>query len=150
MEVIAVRERGIVIEVHDGRALVEIVPAEGCGKSCSCSAVEGTPHLRRAELDAPDGVRPGAVVTLEVSSGQVLTSSAVVFLVPPVFFLGAALVSKPLLDALGARINPDLGMLIFGVAGFLIGLGGALVFSRRGTKRDWLKPRIVDFQNPTS
>jgi len=144
-----VRERGIVIGLKDGRAVVEITPAEGCGKSCSCSAIEGKPHLRRAELDAPGGVRPGAVVTLEVSSGQVLASSVVVFLVPPVFFLGAAIASKPVLDAIGARINPDLGMLLFGIVAFLIGLGGALVFSRRGTRRDWLKPRIVDFQNPT-
>ena len=143
------RERGIVIGLKDGRAVVEIAPAEGCGKSCSCSAIEGKPHLRRAELDAPGGVRPGAVVTLEVSSGQVLASSVVVFLVPPIFFLGAAIASKPVLDAIGARINPDLGTLLFGLAAFLIGLGGALVFSRRGTRRDWLKPRIVDFQNPT-
>ena len=143
------RERGIVIGLKDGRAVVEIAPAEGCGKSCSCSAIEGKPHLRRAELDAPGGVRPGAVVTLEVSSGQVLASSVVVFLVPPILFLGAALASKPVLDAIGARINPDLGTLLFGLVAFLIGLGGALVFSRRGTRRDWLKPRIVDFQNPT-
>lgn len=146
---ITVRERGIVIGLKDGRAVVEITPAEGCGKSCSCSAIEGKPHLRRAELDAPGSVRPGAAVTLEVSSGQVLASSAVVFLVPPIFFLGAAIASKPVLDAIGARINPDLGMLLFGLVAFLIGLGGALVFSRRGTRRDWLKPRIVDFQNPT-
>lgn len=144
------RERGIVLDLKGSRALVEISPAEGCGRNCSCSAVTGDPSLRRAELDAPDGVRPGAVVTLEVSSGQVLASSAVVFLVPPLFFLGAALASTPVLGALGARVNPDLGMLLFGVAGFLVGLAGALVFSRRGARRDWLKPRIVEFQNPAS
>lgn len=144
------RERGIVIDIKDGRALVEVTPAAGCGKNCSCSVVSGKPNLRRVELQAPEGVQPGALVTLEVSSGQVLASSAAVFLVPPVGFLAGALVSKPLFGAIGAGINPDLGMLICGAAGFLLGLFGTLLLTRRGSRLNWLKPRIVEVYNPAS
>jgi len=145
-----VRERGVVIEVKDGRALVEVTPAEGCGKGCSCSAVEGNAGLRRVELDAPEGLRPGSVVTLEVSSGHVVASSAVVFLVPPAFFVLGAVASKPLLAATGIGMNPDLGMMLFGAVAFLVGLAGALVFSRRGAKRNWLQPRIAEVLERTS
>jgi len=144
------RERGVVINVTGGRALIEVTPAEGCGKSCSCSAVEGNARLRRIELEAPDGVRPGSLVTLEVDSGQVLASSAVVFLVPLVLLMAGAIVSKPLLAPLGLRMSPDAGMLLCGAVGFLVGLAGAILFSRRGARRGWLKPRIVEVVNPTS
>ena len=144
------RERGVVIEVTDGRALIEVEPAEGCGKSCSCSAVEGKAHLRRVELEAPEGVRPGAVVTLEVSSGRVVASSAALFLGPPLLFILGAVISKPALAAVGVRINPDLGMMLFGAVGFLVGLAGALLFSRRSAKRHWLRPRIVQVADSTS
>jgi positive regulator of sigma E activity len=144
------RERGIVIEVKDGRALIEVEPAEGCGKSCSCSAVAGKPGPRRVELEAPRDVRPGAVVTLEVSSGQVVASSAAVFLGPPLLFIVGAAVSKPLLGALGVRINPDMGTMLVGAVGFLVGLVGALLFSRRSAKRRWLTPRIVEVSDAAS
>ncbi len=150
MEVMTLRERGIVIDVRDGRALVEVTPAEGCGKTCSCSAVEGKAHLRRVELEAPEGVRPGSVVTLEVSSGQIVASSAAVFLGPPAFFVLGAVLSKPLLAVLSIRINPDLGMMLCGAVAFLIGLAAALLFSRRGAKRDWLEPRIIEVLSSAS
>jgi len=139
-----VREQGTVIEVKDGRAVIEVTPAEGCGKTCSCSAVAGRPDLRRVELDAPEGLHPGARVTLEVSSGQVVASSAVLFLGPPACFVVGAALSAPLLRALGVRMNPDLGMMLVGVVGFLVGLAGALLYSRRGAARGRLTPRIVE------
>jgi len=38
MEVITMRERGVVIDVRDGRALIQVTPAAGCGTNCSsCS-----------------------------------------------------------------------------------------------------------------
>ena len=141
------RERGIVIEVNDGRALVEIEPGEGCGKSCSCSAVEGKAHLRRLEIEAPADVRAGSMVTLEVSSGQVIVSSAVLFLGPPVCFVAGAALSKPILAALGVSIAADAGMMLCGAVAFAVGLVGAILFSRRGAQRDWLKPQIVEVFN---
>ena len=150
MEVITVRERGVVIDVQDGRALIEVTPAAGCGKDCSCSAVEGRPHLRRVNLEAPPGVRPGALVTLEVRSGQILASSALVFLGPLACLIGGLLVSRPLLGALGVRLNPDLGMMLVGAVAFIGGLGGALFVSRRRAKRGWLVPHIVEVVNPAS
>jgi positive regulator of sigma E activity len=141
------REHGIVIEVKDGRALIEVEPAEGCGTRCSCSAVAGKPGLRRVELEAPEGVQPGAIVTLEVSSGQVAASSAALFLGPPLLFIVGAAVSKPLLGALGIHVNPDVGTMLVGAFGFLVGLAGALLFSRGSSKRRWLTPRIVEVSN---
>jgi len=139
-----VREHGTVIDVRDGRALVEVTPAEGCGKTCSSCAVAGSPHLRRVELDAPDGLRPGSGVTLEVGSGRLVTSSAVVFLGPPACFVLGAVLSQPLLRALGVHINPDLGMILIGGLAFFLALAAAILFSRRAAKRHWLTPRIVD------
>lgn len=144
------REHGVVIDVQDGRALIEVTPAAGCGKDCSCSAVEGKPHLRRVEIEAPPGTRPGALVTLEVSSGQVLASSALVFIGPLVFLIIGLLVSRPLLGALGVRINPDLGMMLVGAVALAVGLAGALFVSRRRAGRGWLVPRIVEVVNPAS
>ena len=141
------RERGIVIEVNDGRALVEIEPGEGCGKGCACSAVEGKEHLRRVEIEAPGDVRPGSMVTLEVSSGQVIASSAVLFLGPPACFVAGAALSKPVLAALGAQMSADAGMMLCGAVAFVVGLVGAILFSRRGAQRDWLKPQIVEVFN---
>jgi positive regulator of sigma E activity len=150
MEVITMRERGVVIDVENGRALIEVTPAAGCGKNCSCSAVEGRPHLRRVQLEAPAGVRRGAHVTLEVSSGQVLASSALVFLGPLVCLILGLLVSRPLLGALGIRMNADLGMMLVGAVAFLAGLAGALFVSQRRARRGWLVPRIVEVVNPGS
>ncbi len=144
------RERGVVIDVQDGRALIEVTPAAGCGTNCSCSAVEGRPHLRRVELNAPPGVLPGALVTLEVSSGQVLASSALVFLGPLGCLILGLLVSRPLLGALGVRINGDVGMMLVGAVAFLVGLVGALFVSRRRARGGWLVPRIVEVVNPAA
>ena len=109
---------------------------------------QARPAARRAE--APPGIRPGALVTLEASSGQVVASSAALFLGPPLLFIVGAVVSKPLLGALGVRINPDLGMMLVGAVGFLVGLAGALLFSRRSAKRRWLTPRIVEVSDAAS
>ena len=144
------RERGVVIQVNAGRALVEVTPGEGCGKHCSCSVVEGRPSLRRVELDAPEGVQPGSTVTLEVSSGQVLALSAVVFLGPIACFVLGAVLSKPLFGALGLRVNADLAMVLGGAATFLVGLAAALAVSRRSARRGWLKPRIVEIGDVAS
>jgi positive regulator of sigma E activity len=140
----AVRERGVVIEVNAGRALVEVTPGPGCGRHCSCSVVDGRPHLRRVELEAPDGVRAGSPVTLEVNSGQLIALSAVVFLGPLVFFVLGAVLGRRLFGALGLHVNADLAMLLGGVVAFLVGLGAALLVSRVSARRGWLKPHIVE------
>jgi positive regulator of sigma E activity len=150
MEVIAMRERGVVIDVQDGRALIEVTPAAGCGTNCSCCAVDGRPGLRRVELDAPAGVLRGALVTLEVSAGQMLAISTLVFLGPLVCLVAGLLVSRPLLGALGVRIDAEHGMMLVGAVAFFAGLAGALLVSRRRRRGGWLVPRIVEVINPAS
>jgi positive regulator of sigma E activity len=144
------REYGVVIDVKNGRALIEVTPAPGCGKSCSCAAVEGNARLRRVELDVPENARPGSIVTLEVNSAHLLASSAVVFLVPVLVLVGGVLGGAPLLGALGVKVNADMGMLLGGAVGFLAGLAGALVLARWGAKRGWLTPHIVEVTDPAS
>lgn len=144
------REYGVVIDVNDGRALIEVTPAEGCGKSCSCSAVAGNARLRRVELEAPEDARPGSIVTLEVDARHLLATSAVVFLLPLVLLVAGVVGGNPLLGALGVRVDADLGMILSGAVGFLVGLVIGIMISRRGARRGWLMPRIVEVANPAS
>ena len=144
------REYGVVIDVNNGRALIEVTPAEGCGKSCSCSAVSGNARLRRVEVEAPETARPGSFVTLEVDSRHMLATSAVVFLLPLVLLVAGVIGGNPLLGALGVRIDDDLGMILSGGVGFLVGLSVGILISRRGARRGWLMPRIIEVTNPAS
>ena len=89
-------------------------------------------------------------MTLEVDSRHLLATSAVMFLLPLLLLVAGVIAGNRLLGALGVRVSADLGMILSGAAGFLVGLVAAILISRGGAKRGWLMPRIVEVADPAS
>jgi len=138
------REQGVVREVKDGKAYVEI--ALDKDPACaSCSALRGCcrigPGTTRIELDAPAGLRAGDRVLLEVPTPSPLRSALLLLLAPLLLFVagmgfGHWLVTR---GALGG----DEGSAAIGIALMGAWYVGTWLHERRAARSPERCPRIV-------
>ena len=130
----------------NGMAEVQIRRLTACGHDCSkcngCTQVITGETVVMAQNTK--SARIGDVVLVESDSGKVLGAAAMVYLVPFIlFFLGYALCS-----AMGG--GEGFLPAISGVAGFFLGVVGAIWWDRRAKKNQNLQFRIVDIQKKCS
>lgn len=127
---------GTVVEIRDGRAIVECeVQAASCGacssgRGCSWRRAGGT---RRLEVDAarPEGaLQPGEVVELAVDDGRLLAAAARLYLPP----LAGLLLAPALLRLAGWEVGP--APLVAAAAGLLAGMLVARRWSSPGAPVD--------------
>lgn len=116
------RVAGTVVEVRDGRAVVECAAqASSCGacasgRGCSWRRAAGT---RRLEVDAvrPDGtLRPGEAVELAIDDGRLLAAAARLYLPP----LAGVLLGPAALRFAGFEAGP--APLVAAAVGLLAGM----------------------------
>jgi len=134
------RVAGTVVEVRDGRAVVE---CESAASSCgACSSGRGcswrrTAGSRRLEVDAahPAGpLRPGEVVELAIDDGRLLAAAARLYL-PPLLGL---LLGPAVLRLVGFEVG--LAPLAAAVAGLLAGAWVARRWTRGGAEVEVRRP----------
>jgi positive regulator of sigma E activity len=116
------RVAGTVVEVRDGRAVVECeVQASSCGacsssRGCSWQRAGGT---RRLEVDAarPEGsLQPGEAVELAIDDGRLLAAAARLYLPP----LAGLLLGPAVLRLAGLEAGP--APLVAAAVGLLAGV----------------------------
>jgi positive regulator of sigma E activity len=80
------KEKGTVISVKGGEAVIEVMPAEACTKCCSCSAS----RQRRVKVgrEKAPGVSPGDDVTIEIDTSSMMKIYLVIYAVPLLVFTG--------------------------------------------------------------
>ncbi|MDZ7345627.1 MAG: SoxR reducing system RseC family protein, partial [candidate division KSB1 bacterium] len=80
------KEIGIIVQVDDGRAVVQINRSENCGSCTACQAFGE--NVMRVEAANPIGGRVGDRVQVVIEPRRVVKSAALVFLLPLVFMVG--------------------------------------------------------------
>ena len=110
----------------DGTAKAVLVRQSACSGDChKCSGCGAVQQSMIVDVVNPIGAKPGELVTIESQSGPVLRGAAILYLLPLVLFMPAYL--------WGMRWQ--LGGLT-GLAGFLLGIGAAIVYDRCVVKKE--------------
>jgi positive regulator of sigma E activity len=142
---VAVTEKGKVISIHEGKALVMLTPSEKCAGCNLCSQLQPGGKMS-LEVEAVEGLNPGQEVTIEIDSREMLKGGWTVFILPLIAFIVGAVVAPEIVRVIGLKMPKDVASIILG--GFLLGITflGIYLRSRRPRARDKLAPRIVDFR----
>lgn len=132
---------------EQGLALVQIRRMTACGHDCADCA--GCTQVITGEnvVMAQNGLnaRAGDLVLLESETSKVLAAASVVYLVPFLLFF----VCYFILGALGS--NPDgTTPIIGGLAGFALGIAGAVWWDRREKRKRTLQFKIVEIKKRCS
>jgi sigma-E factor negative regulatory protein RseC len=138
-------EKGRVVSIHQGRALIELVPGKECEHCNLCSGgVSG--GKMSMELEAIEGLRAGHEVTIEIDSKEVLKGGWTVFILPLIAFIVGAAAAPDLTRVLGMRLRAEIASLLFG--GLLLGLTflGVYLRARRPSYLKRVTPRIVEYR----
>lgn len=136
---VVIEEKGVVVGVKPGRALVETVRSGSCAscgsdRACACSGGE---RGRRVWAEDALGVVPGDRVVLAVSADTVLRAGVFVYVLPAAALLVGAAAGNALAPTLG--VSPDLGAAGLG----FFGLAAAMLVSRFLGGVSARGPRIV-------
>jgi len=138
-------EKGKVISINDGLAVVMLTPSEKCGECRLCSRLQPGGKMS-LEVEAVEGLHPGQVVTIQIDSRQILKGGWTVFILPLIAFIVGAAAAPDLTQVLGVGISGELASILLG--GLLLGLTflGIYLRSRSLKYREKLTPKIVDFR----
>ena len=124
----------------DGTARVMLLRQSACSGDChKCSGCGAAEQTMIFTARNPLGAKAGDLVTVESESGPVLKAAAVLYMVPLVLFIAGYLVG----------MRWQLGGLT-GLAGFVLGIGGAIAYDRLVMKKKntvytvigWVKPNL--------
>lgn len=85
-------ETGVVLECSQGRARIAFKRAPACERCGACSP-QGADTLV-TELEAPEALRPGDRVRVELDPGALLKASAWAYLLPVCALVGAAALAQ--------------------------------------------------------
>ena len=78
------KEKGKVISVRGGEAVIEVMPAEACTKCCSCSAARQ--RRVRVGLEKMPEVSPGDDVTIEIATSSMMRIYLLIYALPLAVF----------------------------------------------------------------
>ena len=143
-----IRETGVVVEVENGVATISMDAAAHtwCGSCSICRTAEGGRRMLSG-LRAPQGLRVGDKVTVEVPLPGSAQSAAMLFLVPVVLFVGALVVAE---QYRARGVLPGTGGLSVLIALGLMGLWYVVagIYDRHLRRSPEHQPRIVDRPDP--
>jgi positive regulator of sigma E activity len=138
-------EKGRVISIDNGRALVSLLPSEKCAQCRLCS-LDGPGGRTSLEVDAVEGLRPGHEVSIRIDSGEVLKGGWTVFILPLIAFIVGAAAAPDLSRILGLSFSKELASFLLG--GVLLGVTflGIYLRARSPKYQKRVTPTIVDFK----
>lgn len=137
-------EKGRVLSVREGRAVVEILRGPQCADCNFCSS--GISAGRSSmELEAVEGLKPGHEVTVEIDSGAVLKGGTAVFLAPLIAFIVGAAAGPDAARLLGVRLPGEIASIVLGGALLVLTLLGVYLRARRPKYQQKLTPKIIAF-----
>ena len=135
-------EKGLVLDVRNGRARIEIEHRGGsCCAGCAFCTVDGTGGT--LELDAPPELRTGDTVALKVPIRSALVGALVMLAVPLVLLVGGVLVGATLFSAADGGESVNAPALILGAALMLIWYFGVWLVEKKRGKTPAEPPQIV-------
>ncbi len=133
-------EKATVVGIEEGRARVALERSEQCDRCGLCVMASGRPELEVRSI--PD-LRPGDVVSVEISSSAMLRGATLLFLVPIIFFVVGAALSRPIMSALGIGVGENFGALVTGFVFLGLAFLGACLVERTRRKHMKSGARIV-------
>jgi positive regulator of sigma E activity len=138
-------ERGKVVSIHEGRALILLTPRRECSQCGLCSQLRPGGKMS-LEVEAIEGLHPGQEVTIEIDSREILKGGWTVFILPLIAFLLGAVAAPDLMRIIGLRVRSDVASILVG--SLLLGATflGIYLRSRNPKRREKLTPKIVDVQ----
>ena len=141
-----IREKGIVVKLENGVAGVA-VPGADRSKCGSCAACGGSCGIAVEQFDAPapEGIRVGDDVVVEVPTPGVAVSTTLIMLIPALLFI-AGVFTATLLQK--AKLFPGGNVTAFLVGAGLIALwlAGLAVYDRHLRRSPDHRPRIVEWK----
>ena len=135
-------DRGVVKEVDNDAAVVEVTPHDGC-KSCRNQRVccaDGSTAPFRVKASNWVNAKPGDDVVLDMASSAVLFSTVVVFVLPLIVCTGAYVLGEWLL-------SPVWGQWVGLGVGIAVTLGLLRLANRFARDRETFKPVIVQVKH---
>lgn len=137
-------EKGRVVSIREGRAVVEILRGPQCAHCnlCSSGISGGQASL---ELDAVEGLKPGHEVTIEIDSGAILKGGTAVFLAPVIAFIVGAAAGPDVARLLGVKLPGETASVVGGVVLLALTFLGVYLRARRPKVQKQLTPRIIGF-----
>jgi sigma-E factor negative regulatory protein RseC len=136
------REQGVVTRIIPPDVIeVSLRASEACGRCGACHPnTEGRVGI---EAVAISGVKTGDVVEIEISTGGVVATSFVVYLLPVVFLIAGYIFGSTLASFFSIRISGETG----GIAGalFLLTVSFWVVrrYDRHVRRRGTLRARVI-------
>ena len=109
------KEQGIVIEIKNSEAIVEVSPSEACSKCCSCGA--GRP--RKITLPAGN-LKAGDKVEVEVDTSSMMKVYCLLYGIPLVVFVSTLIVTyyfsnSPIISFVGGIAGTAISCLLAGI-----------------------------------
>jgi len=136
-------EQGLVLDVRNGRAKVEMAAKGGsCCGGCTFCSLEG--NSRTLEMDAPDDLRPGDRVRVQVPVRSAVTATLALFVVPLLLLMGGLAAGAHFFPAEGVVGQVNLPALLLGAVLAALWYGGVALVERRRRRRSDATPRIVE------
>ena len=83
------KEKGTVMSLEGGAAVIEITPADACTKCCSCSAAK--PKRVRIDGSNMPEVAVGDMVTVDIDTSSMMRVYLMIYALPLLVFVGALL-----------------------------------------------------------
>ncbi len=134
-------ERGLIVNIENNRAVVELAQRKECASCKLCSGVGGKQQLK-VELDKIDLFEVGQEVVVEISSSETLKGGFFVFILPLIAFIMGAWGGPKVFELLNISIGADLERMIAGFGLLSLSLVAVTLLYRSEKKKQKLKPRI--------
>lgn len=136
------REEGIVIEVSDDMTKVIVQSKQNCEHCNLCSrSEEGDLVIEAAN---PVSAAPGDRVVLEVSPGQIIKISLVVYILPLAALAGGVALGYFLADTFGISEKEDALGLALGAAGFIASVFALKAYDRHVAETNTARATIIE------
>lgn len=139
--VVVNKEQGTVVRVRRGDACAS------CGAGCAC-ATDGQVQMMEVVAQNLIGAEPGDRVEVALTTGTLLSLSALTYLFPLAFLFLGAFVGPPIARAANWNLDADLAAALVGFVFLIVGFIVLALIMRRQRPGGKISPVIVRILSP--
>jgi positive regulator of sigma E activity len=138
----SMREQGVVTRVIPPDAVeISLQVSEACGRCGACRpASEGRVGIEAADVP---GVKTGDVVEIEISTGGVVATSFVVYLLPVFFLMAGYIFGSVLAGFFFIRVSDEMGGIVGAILFCAASFGVIRWYDRDVRRRGTLRARVT-------